>query len=122
MKQLCVLLTSCVLAISGCKNDSGSTIEPGNTIAFKFVSGRTWTYNGQSYQTNGSPISNSSFQTSLAVQSIDQNIGGIANAAVLNMVSSQGSSSKSSNFTAALNQNVFMIYNGAVANPHVSPS
>lgn len=124
MKHILFFIAVCMLAISGCKKDSGPTDNGGggNTPTFEFIAGRSWTYTGQSYETNGTPIPNSSVQTSLTVQTTGQTIGGIANAAVLRSTYTQGTHSETNNLTVAYNQNKFMIYNGTTSNPDESPS
>jgi hypothetical protein len=124
MRHILFIIIVGVLAVSGCKKDSGPTDggAGGTASPFEFIAGRSWTYSGQSYQTNGTPIPNSSFQTSLTVQTTGQPIGGVANAAILRSTYTQGSHSETNNLTVAYNQNKFMIYNGTASNPDESPS
>lgn len=124
IKQAAVLITIWLLAVSGCKKDDAGPTGDGDssTTAFELIAGRSWTYSGQSYQTNGTPIPNSALQTSLTVQTTGQTIGGIAHAAVMRLAYIQGTNSASGNITVAYDQDRFMIYNGTGSNSNESPS
>lgn len=124
MKQSLYLITMFLLAVSGCKKDDGGPTGAGGgtTTSFAFVAGRSWTYSGQSYQPNGTPIPNSALQASLTVQTTGQPIGGIPNAAILGLSYTQGTQSASGTFAAAYDQDRFMIYNGSSGDPTESPS
>lgn len=122
MKRVLFFTTMCLLVVSGCKKDEGGPTDTGSTTPFEFIAGRSWTYNGQSYETNGTPIPNSSLQTSLTVLTTGQTIGGIGNAAIMRMAYTQGTRSESENITVAYNQDKFMVYNGSPTNSNESPS
>lgn len=124
MTRILSLIAILVLVVSGCKkDDAGPTgTGGGTTTSFTLIAGRSWTYSGQSYQTNGTPIPNSALQTSLTVQTTGQTIGGIPNAAVMGLSYTQGTATASGNLTVAYDQDRFMIYNGTASDPTVSPS
>jgi hypothetical protein len=113
-----------VIAVAGRKKDEAGPTSTGGatTTSFTLIAGRSWTYSGQSYQTNGTPIPNSALQTSLTVQTTGQTIDGIPGAAVMGLSYTQGTKAASGNLTVAYDQDRFMIYHGTVSDPTASPS
>jgi len=124
MTRVLSLIAILVLSVGGCKKDDAGPTGTGDgaTTSFTLIAGRSWTYSAQSYQTNGTPVPNSTLQASLTVQTTGQTIGGIADAAVMGLSYTQGTIAASGNFTAAYDQDRFMIYNGSASDPTASPS
>jgi hypothetical protein len=124
MKQLLCCMIVFVLAASGCKKDDAGPTNggSGSTTSFEFVAGRSWIYNGQSYQTNGTPLPATALQASLTVLTTGQPIGGMAQAAVLQTSYTQDAKSQNGTVTVAYDQDRFLVYNGTTGSPTVSPS